>query len=135
MVAVLVSHIMSVSPVTVKPDDTVEHAAKLMRSLGIGSVVVVDERERVVGLLTERDIVYRVVAEARPPDTRVSEVMTVGVVTIKPEAPISEAARLMISMGIRHLVVVDEAGRPVGVVSLRDLARAVWGSPGVPITP
>lgn len=133
--AVTVSQVMSRVSATVTVGDNALHAAKIMRSMGIGSVVVVDESERVVGLITERDIVYKVVAEGRDPNTPVGEVMTSGVVTINPSAPISEAARLMLSLGIRHLVVVDKSGRPVGVVSMRDLARAVWGGVGVPISP
>jgi CBS domain-containing protein len=121
--------------VSVKPTSTIAEAARVMRDNNIGSVLVMDESERLVGILTERDIVYKIVAEGKGLDTSVEEVMTRDIITIREDATIAEAARLMIGMNVRHLPVVDARGRVVGVLSLRDLARAIWGSYEPPMTP
>jgi CBS domain-containing protein len=134
MALVTVSSLLGRSVVSVKPDATVMEAARLMRENRVGSVLVM-EAGRLLGIITERDLAYRVVAEGRGPETRVSEVMTRDVVTIRESATLAEAARLMLGLGIRHLPVVDEQGRVVGVLSLRDLAKAIWGSYEPPITP
>jgi len=132
---VTVGGLITRSLVSVRPDSTVREAARLMRENRVGSVVVLDEAGRLAGILTERDIAYRVVAEGRSYDTLVGEVMTRDVITIREDATIAEAARLMIGLGVRHLPVVDVNGRVIGVVSLRDLARAIWGSYEPPMTP
>ena len=134
MALVTVSSILGRSLVSVKPDATVEEAARLMRDYRVGSVLVM-EGDRLAGILTERDLAYRVLAEGRGPDTRVSEVMTRDVVTIRDNATLAEAARLMLGLGIRHLPVIDAEGKVVGVLSLRDLAKAIWGSYEPPMTP
>jgi len=131
---VTVSSILGRSVVSVKPDATVGEAAKLMRDHRVGSVLVM-EGERLVGIVTERDMAYRVLAEGRGPETPVREVMTSDVVTIRDSATLAEAARLMLGLGIRHLPVVDNRGKVIGVVSLRDLAKAIWGSYEPPMTP
>ncbi len=135
MAVVTVGGLITRSLVSVRPDSTVREAARLMRENRVGSVVVLDEAGRLAGILTERDIAYRVVAEGRSYDTLVGEVMTRDVITIREDATIAEAARLMIGLGVRHLPVVDVNGRVIGVVSLRDLARAIWGSYEPPMTP
>jgi len=132
---VRVGDLLGRNVVSIKPSSTVAEAARLMRDNRVGSVLVLDESERLVGILTERDIVYKVVAEGKDPETLVEEVMTRDILTIREEATIAEAARLMIGMNIRHLPVVDARGRVVGVISLRDLARAIWGSYEPPMTP
>ncbi|MEB3851845.1 MAG: CBS domain-containing protein [Desulfurococcales archaeon] len=134
MALVTVSSILGRSVVSVKPDATVGEAAKLMRDHRVGSVLVM-EGERLVGIVTERDMAYRVLAEGRGPETPVREVMTSDVVTIRDSATLAEAARLMLGLGIRHLPVVDNRGKVIGVVSLRDLAKAIWGSYEPPMTP
>ena len=135
MALVRVGDLLGRNVVSIKPSSTVAEAARLMRDNRVGSVLVLDESERLVGILTERDIVYKVVAEGKDPETLVEEVMTRDILTIREEATIAEAARLMIGMNIRHLPVVDARGRVVGVISLRDLARAIWGSYEPPMTP
>lgn len=100
------------------PDIVVAKAAKLMESTNAGAVMIV-EGERLVGIFTERDVVFRVVAQGRDPQaTCVAEVMTPSPRTIGPDAPFGYALFIMHEGGFRHLPVVDD-GKPVGIVSAR----------------
>jgi CBS domain-containing protein len=101
--------------------DTVRAAADLMKARKCGSVLIT-AGEALIGIFTERDVVFRVVAEGRDPTkTRLSEVMTANPVTVAPHEPAISALRLMEDSGFRHLPVVDD-GRILGVVSRRDFA-------------
>lgn len=100
------------------PDATVARAAELMRSNKVGAVLVV-EGESLVGIFTERDAVYRVMAAGRDPSaTSVGEVMTREPMTVEPDETLGYALLLMHERGFRHAPVVV-AGRPIGVVSAR----------------
>lgn len=104
----------------VSPRDTVRHAARTMRDKKIAAVLVMDI-ERLVGILTERDMTVRVVAAGLDPDTTaVREIMTTDPDTLAPSDTAADAVRLMKLRNYRHLPVVDE-GRVVGMVSVRDL--------------
>ena len=93
-------------------------AARMLARRNAGAILVLDD-ERLVGIITEPDIVYRVVARGLDPDaTQVREVMTPEPVTIGPDAPFGRALALMHSKGFRHLPVVD-AGAVLGIVSAR----------------
>jgi CBS domain-containing protein len=106
---------------SVGPGATVLEAALLMNEHRIGSLVVL-EAGRLVGVFTERDVLRRVVAEARnPADTRVADVMTTEVVCCWPETTLEEAAGVMKNRRIRHLPVLDGDNRLLGVVSIGDL--------------
>ena len=106
-------------PVTASADITVAAAARLMKEQHIGAILVT-RKGRLAGIFTERDALFRVIAEGRDPDkTRVSAVMTVNPRTISPERPFGHALHLMYEGGFRHVPVVDN-GRPIGVVSARD---------------
>ena len=137
MAVIYVENLVSRRPVTITPDRSVCEAAELMRREGVGSLIVVDPEGRLAGILTERDLAYRVVAGRCSCDVRVGEVMTPRerLVTVEPGTSIAEAARIMIDVGVRHLPVVTRDGELVGVVSLRDLARAIWGMHEAPSTP
>jgi CBS domain-containing protein len=116
-----VEEVMTRDPRTVNADDAVAEAARTMRDSDIGDVVVMDGGQ-VSGIVTDRDIVVRGVAEGRDADsTQVSEVCTTGVETIDPGASVDDALRLMREHDIRRLPVATN-GRPVGIVSLGDLA-------------
>src|SRR5215210_7518549 len=116
-----VEEIMTRDPRTVDASDTILDAARVMRDNDIGDVIVMDDGQ-VTGLVTDRDIVVRGVAEGRDPDsTDVSEVCTTGVETIEPGASVDDALRRMREKDIRRLPVAKN-GRPVGIVSLGDLA-------------
>jgi CBS domain-containing protein len=106
-------------PVTAAADITVAAAARLMKEHHIGAILVVRDG-RLAGIFTERDALFRVIAEGRDPAaTRVAEVMTANPRTIAPDRPFGHALHLMYEGGFRHVPVVDN-GRPLGVVSSRD---------------
>ena len=113
--------IMTQKPVTVQATDTVVAAARSMRDGNIGDVVVVDNGQ-IQGILTDRDIVVRALAEGRDPArTTVGEICSRELTTLSPNDAIGDAEKTMRSRAIRRLPVV-EGGRPVGIVSLGDLA-------------
>jgi CBS domain-containing protein len=107
------------SPLIVTRDTTVTEAALHMRKLNKGAVLVVDNG-RLVGIFTERDALFRVMAEKRDPaTTSVGSVMTRDPQTIHPDQPFVEALRVMHEGRFRHLPVVEH-GRPLGMVSSRN---------------
>jgi CBS domain-containing protein len=107
--------------VSVGKDATVLLAAQLMNEHRIGAVVVLD-RQRLVGMFTERDILRRIVADQRDPAaTRVEDVMTSEVVCCQLETSVEEARAVMMTRRIRHLPVVDEQGQLLGLISIGDL--------------
>ena len=109
---------------SVRPDDTVYDAVRLMADKGIGSVLVMDE-DRLVGILTERDYARKVVLDGRSSkEMRVTEVMTKKVLCVSPERTVDECMALMTDKRARHLPVLDHK-RVVGVVSIGDLVKAV----------
>jgi CBS domain-containing protein len=98
---------------------SISEAARAMRGYNVGAVMVTDG-QRLDGILTERDITFRVVADGRDPQTtRVADVMTTQLVTCAPSTPATQALQTMQTSGIRHLPVVEQDG-VVGMVSLRD---------------
>lgn len=123
----IIGSLMKTDMVTVKPDDRVADAARLMAQNQVGAVLVV-EGETLRGILSERDVASRVVAEGRDPaTTEVSEVATADVVDVEVGTPVRKCVELQLAMGIRHLP-VTENGKPVGVLSSRDfLAYVVEG--------
>ena len=116
-----VEQIMTTNPRTVNMDDTAKDAAAVMRDSDIGDVIVIEDGQ-VTGILTDRDIVVRAVAEGRDADsTSVADICTTGIQAIEPDASVDDALRRMREDDIRRLPVVKN-GRPVGIVSLGDLA-------------
>ena len=116
-----VSEVMSTDVQTVSPDDTIEEAAQEMRDGDFGLVPVVED-EQLVGVVTDRDIAIRAVAEGKDPSTPVSEVMSEGVVWVNEDDSVEDAARIMSEHQIRRLPVVDSEQHLVGIVSLGDFA-------------
>jgi CBS domain-containing protein len=114
--------VMSSNPCAIDADKPVAHAAKMMKDEDVGLAPVV-EGDRLVGTLTDRDIVLRVVAEGKDPQTvAVREVASTDPVTVDPEQGLDEALQLMASNQVRRLPVVEE-GRLVGVLAQADVAR------------
>jgi CBS domain-containing protein len=108
-------------PVSVHRDLTVMAAVHLMADRKVGAALILDN-ERPVGIFTERDLMIKVVLEGRVPAlTRVSEVMSSPVVSVREHAGLDEAVRLMLRRHIRHLPLVDAAGRVQGMLSMRHL--------------
>jgi CBS domain-containing protein len=108
--------------------DSVADVAAMMRDLNVGFVPVVDDDGRAVGTITDRDLATRVVASRLGLDTPVRDVMTTPVVTCRPHDDLRTAERLMGSRKKSRIVVADEMGRPVGVISLSDVAIADGGT-------
>jgi CBS domain-containing protein len=113
--------IMTEDVLTVAPEDTVGEVAAKMVERGVGSVVVADFG-RIIGVLTERDIMRSVAARTHSSDVRVREWMTADPITASAEMSVEDAAHTMFENGFRHLPVVD-GERAVGIVSIRDVAR------------
>jgi CBS domain-containing protein len=120
MTATSIGEVMTPHPVTVSPDTTIADAARWMRDTDIGDVIVQDETQ-LYGILTDRDIVVRVVADDRAPlGLTVGEVCSPGVTAIGPDVPVELALQLMREHAVRRLPVCVD-GLAVGVVSLGDL--------------
>ena len=100
---------------------TVWEAACLMTGANCGSVLIVEPPGKLLGIVTERDLMTRVLAKALPPDrTLVSEVMTRNPYCVTPETLVSDAVLIMIERGFRHLPIVGPAAKILGVFSVRD---------------
>jgi CBS domain-containing protein len=117
-----VEETMSRAVLKVRPEDTLEQAAQAMMERKTGSAVVTDSG-KLVGIVTERDVL-RAVAHGRVPwSTKIADVMTHDPVSVPPETKTSEAIQIMLKGGFRHLPICVE-GELVGLVSLRELLRA-----------
>lgn len=123
----IIRSLMKTEMITVKPGDSVADAARLMAQNQVGAVLVV-EGGSMKGILSERDVVTRVVAEGKDPSaTKVSEISTAEVVAADVNTKVRKCAELQSAMGVRHLP-VTENGVPVGILSSRDfLAYVVEG--------
>lgn len=106
------------------PDNTLVEAAGLMRELDVGALPVCDD-DRLVGIVTDRDIVLRSTADGRDPNTTaVRDVMSPGIISVSAEQEVEEVVRMMEEKQIRRLPVVNREGRLVGIVSLGDVATS-----------
>ncbi|MCS7367588.1 MAG: CBS domain-containing protein [archaeon YNP-WB-062] len=117
-----VDMIMSRKPVTAYASSTIADVAKIMRDRDVGSVVILDDEGRPIGIVTERDLVVKVLASGLSTDTRVSEVMSKPLITIKPSTRIVDAARIMVKRNVRRLIVV-EGDSMVGIVTEKDILK------------
>ena len=129
-----VSEIMTKNPVTVKPGATIKVASDLMIGGDIGALPVVDLSGNIVGIITERDIVKKVVnKKIKPTEVKVEEIMTKEVAMAVPQMEVQDAVRLMLSKDIRRLPVIEcefnkpylYKGRCVGIVTSVDAMRAL----------
>lgn len=116
-----VSEVMTAQVTTATPRTTIKDVARTMAEVESGAVPIVDEG-KVVGLVTDRDIVLRVVAEGKGLETPVSEVMTESVETCREDDNVADATAKMSSKQIRRLVVLNESGKLAGILSLGDVA-------------
>jgi|ERR1051326_7664562 len=115
--------LMAENPCAIDADKPVAYAATMMRDEDVGIAPVVEGR-KLVGMLTDRDIATRIVAEGKDPQsTKVRDVMTTRLVTIDPDQEIDEAMRLMAEHQVRRLPIVEEDGRLIGVVAQADIAK------------
>ena len=113
--------IMVVDLVKVSPDTTVAEAAKLMWGKRVGSVLVVDSDGRLRGIVTERDLVFACSEAWDPREHRVYEIMSENPITVRPSDSIITVIRKMREANVRHLPVVGDDGKPVGIISSRDV--------------
>jgi CBS domain-containing protein len=116
-----VSEAMTAQVVTAKPSDTVQRVAKIMQDVDTGAVPIFDGG-KVVGLVTDRDIVIRVVASGGDLNGPISAVMSDHVLSCKEDDNVADAAAQMASHQLRRLTVTDDAGKLVGILSLGDIA-------------
>jgi CBS domain-containing protein len=122
MGALPIQEVMTPTPAQLPTSATVGEAAQLMRDRDVGAVLVVDEAG-LCGLITDRDIVVRAVAISKDPcRVKLADICSRKVWSLSPSVPVGQAAELMREKAIRRLPVIDDQARPVGVVSLGDLA-------------
>src|SRR3990172_8216728 len=117
----LVRDVMSSPVVTMGEDETSNKAAANMDMHDLGAVIVTNKAGKSIGIITERDLVIRVIAKNLKPDTvKAKEIMTTPLVTIEPEANITDAARRMTRLDIRRLGVIYK-GNLLGIISSKDI--------------
>ena len=120
-----IADVMRPEFIEVAPEDTLGEVAERMNALNVGAVVVKDFG-RLIGILTERDLLKAMAARVHTSEARVRQWMTENPITASADTDVDEAARVMLENGFRHLPVLDENGQVAGVVSL----RRVVGGPG-----
>jgi CBS domain-containing protein len=118
-----VGELMVTDVLSVAPEDTIGEAAQKMVDRGVGAAVVLDYG-RLIGIFTERDLMRAVADRVHSSEARIREWMTGEPITITPDTSAEEAAQTMLDNGFRHLPVV-EGERPVGILSIRDVARLI----------
>lgn len=121
MIHLKIRELMTTDVRTIPSNATIKDAAEIMHNINVGSIPVVDNNNKLVGIVTDRDIVLRSVAKGQDPNIKVSDVMSRDIKTISPDTDVHEAADLMAEKQIRRLPVVDN-GNLVGIVSIGDLA-------------
>ena len=118
-----IREVMTAGPTTVGASTPVAEAARLMKADDVGSLPILEDG-RLAGVVTDRDIVLRVVADGRDPQaTTAGEIASRDPVTVDPQQGLDEALRLMAEHQVRRLPVVEEDGRLVGVLAQADVAR------------
>ena len=118
-----IRELMTQNPATLSTGSTIVDAAKLMRDKDTGIAPITDG-DRLVGVITDRDIAIEVVAQGMDPQTtKVDQVASQNLVTIDPQQDLDEALRLMAQHQVRRLPVVEEDGRLVGILAQADVAR------------
>jgi CBS domain-containing protein len=118
-----VRDVMTRNPCVIDADQPAAHAAKMMRDENVGLAPIV-EGEKLVGMLTDRDIAIKVAAEGKDPQsTTVREIASTRLITLDPDQNIDEAMRLMAQHQVRRLPIVEEDGRLVGVIAQADIAE------------
>lgn len=116
------SDVMTPNPQALPESTTAREAAEAMRANDIGDVLVTDDNGRIAGILTDRDLVVRVIAEGRDPRvTSIGDVASRALTAVAPDDPVDRAVQIMREKAIRRLPVVEK-GKVVGIVSIGDLA-------------
>lgn len=118
-----VSQIASTKILVIKPYDTIKTAASAMKENNVGSLVVIDDEDRIVGIITERDIIRA--AANNDLESKVEKYMSRDVKGVTEDVQPSDALNIMLENGFRHLPIVKKDGKLYGIVSIRDIARAL----------
>jgi CBS domain-containing protein len=113
---------MTSNVVAATPEMDLHAVARMMREGDMGALPIVDENRKLVGIVTDRDIVVRAIADKLDHQTAVGDVMTTETFTVKPDDFVFQAIRLMSDKQIRRIPVIDENGKLEGIVSLADIA-------------
>ncbi|HWJ59591.1 MAG TPA: CBS domain-containing protein [Sphingomicrobium sp.] len=121
-----ISEVMTTDVETIEADQTVREAASFMLRADAGSIPVTDG-ERLIGMITDRDIAVRGVAQGRGPDTTVRELMTDDVVSVRSDDNVDDVAAKMSEAQVRRVPVIDQDDKLCGIVSLGDLSRETGG--------
>jgi signal-transduction protein with cAMP-binding, CBS, and nucleotidyltransferase domain len=120
--AQLVREVMTSDPAALSSALSVRDAAMVMRERGIGNVLVFDENEQLCGIVTDRDIVVRAVADdLTPSSVQLASICSAELLTVDAGSPVSDAVVMMRTNALRRLPVIEN-GRPIGIISLGDLA-------------
>jgi CBS domain-containing protein len=106
---------------TASPDDTIRKTTFTMRDRGVGAVVVVNEKGKPVGIVTDRDVALALATDERDPDTPVREIMPSELITIGEHEGIFNATQYVFGYQVRRLPIVDSDGKLVGIVTMDDL--------------
>ena len=110
---------------SVGPEATLYESLEKMADLNIGAILVLDENDRILGIFSERDFVRKIIIKGRDGDTtKVRQIMTTRVLYVEPSTAISDCMNLMTEKRVRHLPVISD-GKPVGVISIGDVVKAV----------
>jgi len=117
-----ISEVMTTNVATVAPDQTAREAAAFMLSADAGSIPVL-EGDRLIGMITDRDIAVRGIAQGHGPETPVRELMSEGLICVREDEDIAEVANRMADSQVRRLPVIDSDDKLCGIVSLGDLSR------------
>lgn len=120
-----VADVMMKSVMVVQPNTSARDCASAMAKRGVSSAVIT-QGGSAVGIVTERDLVSKVMADGIDPEKVLAkDVMSTPLITVSPDAPLADAAQLMAEYRIRRLVVVDETGAMVGIITTGDIARSM----------
>ncbi len=111
--------------VTVRDNEPLINVIRIMHDKNIGSMIVTNEEDKVLGVFTERDLVRLIANNADLSSLTIGDVMTRNVIVVEPDASLIKAVHMMAKHNIRHLPVVDEDGKIMGIISIRDTAIAL----------
>jgi CBS domain-containing protein len=114
---------MTPNPTTIEPSTPAQEAARKLKAEDVGALPIVEDG-KLVGVITDRDLAIRVLAEGKSTDIPVGEIASKDIVTIDPQQSLEEAARLMAEHQVRRLPVVEEDGKLVGILAQADIAQS-----------
>jgi CBS domain-containing protein len=122
MVKTQVKDIMKTDIVYVSPESTIPEAIKAMRDWNVNYLIIMEENEKIDGVITDGDILYSIYKQKiNPENTKISEIMTKDIVTLKPEESVKNALEIMIENKVRRLPIVEKGSHLVGLVSMTDI--------------